>query len=56
MGGFVKGVTNDVPGDTAMGRDVEGVSGVVIEPGDGLGVGAVGQVDVGEVRLPGFVR
>ena len=32
-----------------MNADVEGVSGVVVESGDGFGVGTVGESDVGEV-------
>ena len=38
-----------------MGGDGERVAGVVVEPGDDLGVGAVGEAPVGEVGLPGFV-
>lgn len=34
---------------------MQGVAGVVVEPGDGLGVGAVGQWVVSEVQLPGLV-
>lgn len=47
--GLVECVSDDVAGDAFVCRDVEGVSGVVVEPGDGFGVGAVGEPDVGEV-------
>lgn len=35
---------------------MERLSGVVIEPGDGLGVGSVREPDVSEIGLPRFVR
>ena len=37
--GFVEGVSNDVVGYSPMDRNVERVAGVVIEPGNGFGVG-----------------
>ena len=54
--GFVEGVSDDVPGHPAMTRHMQRVSGVVIEPGDRFRVRTVGEPDVGEVGLPGFVR
>ena len=42
-------------GDGAVGGDGQGVAGVVVEPGEDLGVGAVGESVVGEVGLPGLV-
>jgi hypothetical protein len=53
--GLPEGVEHDPAGDVAVGRDVQGVAGVVVEPGDGLGVAAVSEPVVGEVGLPGFV-
>ena len=47
---------HDGAGDLGVGADVQGVARVVIEPGDDLRVGAVGQADVGEVGLPALVR
>ena len=44
-----------VAGDAAVGGDRERVAGVVVEPGQDLGVGAVGEPPVGEVGLPAFV-
>lgn len=38
-----------------VGGDREGVAGVVVEPGEDFGVGAVGEAVVGDVCLPGFV-
>ncbi len=35
--------------------DGQGVAGVVIEPGEDLGVAAIGEGPLGEVGLPGFV-
>jgi hypothetical protein len=34
---------------------VQGVAGVVVQPGEDLGVGGVGEPVVGEVGLPGLV-
>ena len=42
-------------GDAAVGGAGQQVSGVVVEPVEDLGVGAVGQSPVGEVGLPAFV-
>ena len=42
-------------GDRGVGGQAQGVAGVVIEPGQDLGVGAVGQGPVGEVGLPALV-
>ena len=42
-------------GHSKVGGDREGVSGVVIEPGEDFGVDIVGEPVVGEVGLPGFV-
>ena len=42
-------------GDRSMRSDGQGVAGVVVEPGEDLDVGAVGEVVVGEVGLPRFI-
>jgi hypothetical protein len=42
-------------GDALVDADVQGHSGVVIEPGDDLGVDAGGEAVVGEVGLPALV-
>ena len=42
-------------GDGSVGGDRQGVAGVVVEPGQDLDVGAVGEAVVGEVGLPGLV-
>lgn len=44
-----------VPGDTGVGGEGEGVAGVVVEPGEDLGVLAAGEGVVGEVGLPRLV-
>ena len=51
-----EGHQHDRPGDPGMGGDGQGVAGVVIEPGQDLGVRAVGERVVGEVGLPALVR
>ena len=50
-----KVVHDDGSGDGLVGGDRQGVAGVVVEPGEDLDVGAVGEAVVGEVGLPGFV-
>ena len=52
---MVEGVDDDVAGDSVVDGDAECVAGVVVEPDQHLGVGAVGEPVVGEVGLPGFV-
>ncbi|MDZ4235168.1 MAG: hypothetical protein U1C73_15725, partial [Dietzia sp.] len=42
-------------GDGLVGGDGQGVAGVVVEPGEELGVAAIGEAVVGEVGLPGLV-
>jgi len=54
--GFAEGGEHDGAGDAVVGGDGERVAGVVIEPGQDLGVGAVGEPVVGEVGLPALVR
>ena len=49
-------VHHDRAGDPAVGGDRQGVAGVIVEPGQDLDVGAVGEAVVGEVGLPGLVR
>jgi len=51
-----EGVDHDGAGDVVVGGDGEGVAGVVIEPGEDLGVGAIGQAPMGEVALPALIR
>ena len=41
--------------DAAVGDAGQQVAGVVIEPVEDFGVGAIGELPVGEVRLPAFV-
>ncbi|MEI2809084.1 MAG: hypothetical protein V9F00_02395 [Nocardioides sp.] len=60
--GFGEGLEHDPSGDPGVGGDVQGVAGVVVEPGDDLGVAAraagwsgVVEAVVGEVGLPGLV-
>lgn len=53
--GFTERGEHDRPGDADVGADVQGVAGVVIKPGQDLGVPAVGQPVVGEIGLPCFV-
>lgn len=57
---MAEGGQHDRAADPGMCGDVQGVAGVVVEPGQDLGVGAlaghrVGQRVVGEVGLPAFV-
>jgi hypothetical protein len=54
--GFGEGVRHGGAGDWLVGGDRQGVAGVVIQPGEDLAVGPVGQVPVGEVRLPALIR
>ena len=54
-GGFGEGVDHDGPGDAPVRGDGEGVAGMVVEPGDDLGIGAGGEAGVGEVCLPHLV-
>ena len=53
--GFGEFVDNDGPGDAAVGGDRECVAGVIVDPAQNFGVGAVGEGPVGEVSLPEFV-
>jgi len=58
--GFTEGLEDDLSGYPGLSRDVQGVAGVVVEPGDDLHVCAgcavgVGEAVVGDVGLPGFV-
>jgi len=53
--GLPEGGQHDGAGDPGVRGDVQRQPGVVVEPGDDLGVGAGGQPVVGEVRLPGLV-
>jgi hypothetical protein len=46
---------HDRAGDPGVGGDREGVTRTVVQPGQDLAVGAVGQPVVGEVGLPGLV-
>jgi hypothetical protein len=60
-GGRGEGGDHDRGGDPLVSGDAEGVAGMVVEPGDDLGVvaGAAvgsGQAVVGEVGLPALVR
>ena len=50
-----EGVAGDWSGDAGPGGQVQGGAGVVVEPGEDLGVGGVGDPVVGEVGLPGLV-
>lgn len=50
-----EGVADGLRGDSRVGADVQGVAGVVIEPGDDLGICALGQRVVGEVGLSGLI-
>ena len=61
VSGLSEGGQDGLGGDRLVGGDVQGVAGVVVEPGDDLDVvagGAVGSGEsvVGEVGLPGLVR
>ena len=40
VGGVAEGVSHDRPGDAGVGADVQGVAGMVVEPGDDLDVSA----------------
>ncbi len=60
VSGLPEGGQHDRGGDPGSVRTVQGVAGVVVEPGDDLGVRAggavgVGEPVVGEVGLPGLV-
>ena len=50
-----EGVDDDRSSDDTVGGDRQGVAGVIVEPGEDLGVGAVGEAMVGDVGLPGLV-
>ena len=54
-GGGAEGGQHDAPGDPQVRGHAQGVPGVVIEPGQDLGAGAVGEGVLGEVGLPEFV-
>ena len=47
--GLVECVDNDRAGDPSVNRHMQPVSGVIIEPADGFGIGPIGKPDVGEV-------
>ena len=53
--GFPEGAEDDPSGDPAVGGDRQGLAGVVIQPGEDLGAGPVGEPIVGEVGLPALV-
>jgi hypothetical protein len=53
--GGTEGCQHDRTGDRSVGGDRQGVSGVVVEPGEDLDVGAISEAVVGEIGLPGFV-
>ena len=53
--GFSEGVGGDGAGYAPVGGDRQGVAGMVVEPGDDLGCGPVGEAPVREVRLPALV-
>ena len=53
--GAGEGLCGDSGADAGVGRQVQAVAGVVIQPGDDLGSCTVGQPVVGEVGLPAFV-
>jgi hypothetical protein len=53
--GVTEGLDDDGAGDRGVGGDRQGVAGVVVEEGEDLGVGAVGEWVVGEVGLPALV-
>jgi hypothetical protein len=53
--GFAERGRDDRAGDAAVGGDREGVAGVVVEPGEDLGVGAIREAPVGGVALPALV-
>ncbi len=53
--GGAEGGDDGGSGDGLVGGDRQGVAGVVVEPGEDLDVGSVGEAVVGEVGLPGFV-
>ena len=55
--GFAEGGQHDRAGDPGVGGDVQGVAGVVVEPGEDLDTSVPsGEPVVGEVGLPGLVR
>jgi hypothetical protein len=56
VAGLAEGGQHDRAGDPGVRGDVQCQPGVIVEPGEDLGVGAGGQPVVGEVRLPGLVR
>lgn len=55
ISGFPECAEDEVGGDPGVCGDVERGAGVVVEPGDDLGVAAGGESVVGEVGLPGLV-
>jgi hypothetical protein len=55
LGGGQEGGDHDLAADTAVGAAGEQVAGVVIKPVDDLHAGTVGELPVGEVRLPALV-
>jgi hypothetical protein len=48
-------VEHDDAGDPEVGSDRQGVTGVIVEPGEDLDVDQVGEAVVGEVGLPHLV-
>lgn len=53
--GLAEGRHDGGAGDALVGGDRQRVAGVVVEPGEDLDVGAIGEAVVGEVGLPGFI-
>ena len=51
----VKLATTSGPATRSIGGAIQQVSGVVVEPVEDLGVGAIGQGPMGEIGLPAFV-
>ena len=54
--GGAEGLQDGGAGDPGVGGDGQGVAGVVVEPGQDLGIGPAGERVVGEVGLPALVR
>ena len=50
--GGAEGLQDGGAGDPGVGGDGQGVAGVVVEPGQDLGIGPVGERVVGEAGLP----
>jgi hypothetical protein len=54
--GGAEGGQHDRPGNPGVGGQVQHIPGMIIQPADDLRVAAISQSQVGEVRLPAFVR